>query len=295
MPQEIGIGFVVAVVVCLILLASTIFISQDDFNHFMDWLTGPIFRYFERRRKARRDADKKWFAEKKKKILTDAQFKLDKRKAEVEDLRVKRLKTVELIKNFCIKAPDNLLNTKLDRVLRGCFNIRDGYVFIIDDNGCGWLGLYSPSLIACLRGHYEKRDIDVPIKGIGQKISGNPMTIDGEKIDVYPKWFTTTYGDEAVLSKWAKLYKSFHASDLSFAWVESFEHYYTPAHSEMAVYLNRILLDAEHDIEQSQKLIKIREVMDNSMSYLDDPEVIRMLKRLGDMDPSEKAKLYSKI
>ncbi len=100
------------------------------------------------------------------------------------------------------------------------YAIRKHYLIVYDDEGQAWVGpFHSETLYHIANFGYEKRDYYVPIRGQGEKIAGDPITIDGFTMTNYPAWLGKR-SDLEDLEFWAFLEKVWARGDKGISFKE---------------------------------------------------------------------------
>ena len=106
---------------------------------------------------------------------------------DAERARVNALR--QLNTQLLMQVPDKFM-FKGPRICRS-FGARYNRMFIVDERGSGWVGLATPELLENLRaGEYVRHDYYIPFRGAGEACAGNPVTINGMTINIYPMWMT---------------------------------------------------------------------------------------------------------
>ncbi len=136
--------------------------------------------------------------------------------------RKKKRATIELIKKEDERIANlpKLSTRYLLKIPSGATNFRKGEprtfgnrynrLIVFDENGDGWLGLFMPSTFQGLHdGEYIQQNYWVPFRGSGEAYSGDPVVIDGRRIDIYPIWMNSTATDTPDWKTWVAFDKAF--------------------------------------------------------------------------------------
>lgn len=98
-----------------------------------------------------------------------------------------RLNINGVVRNF-VQMP--LGKDGRDKAGAKSFDSRYNYLYIVDEEGIGWMGLVTPSNIRALsNAEYLQRSYFIPIKGRGHGYDSPTVTIDGYELHTYPSWF----------------------------------------------------------------------------------------------------------
>ena len=89
---------------------------------------------------------------------------------------------------WLMRVPEKLMDKN---PIRRSYGTRYNRMLIIDEHGGGWVGLVIPEVLEGLTaGEYVWRDYHIPFRGAGEAYTGNAVTIDGLRIDIYPLWMS---------------------------------------------------------------------------------------------------------
>ena len=87
---------------------------------------------------------------------------------------------------WLMSVPNHLMDNS---PLKRSYGTRYNRILIIDEYGAGWVGLVIPEIIESLiAGEYLWHDFNIPFRGPGERLFGEPVVVDGLKIDMYPQW-----------------------------------------------------------------------------------------------------------
>ncbi|MEN9341879.1 MAG: hypothetical protein RIQ54_135 [Candidatus Parcubacteria bacterium] len=110
---------------------------------------------------------------------------------------------------FLLQIPKEMQTGFIEKRPR-TFGSRYNRLVIYDEEGNGWVGLFLPEVIQSLKdGEYTQENYRVPFRGCGEVYPGEPITIDGLEINIYPSWMEVDDWTDENWSQWVKIEKKF--------------------------------------------------------------------------------------
>lgn len=101
---------------------------------------------------------------------------------------------------------------KVDHLLKRSYGTRYNRMFIVDEEGNGWVGLATPEVLKSLEiGEYVWSDYYIPFCGRGEAYYGDPVDVEGLTIDIYPVWMRAGV-NMPEWQLWAKIERKFARS-----------------------------------------------------------------------------------
>ena len=139
-----------------------------------------------------------------------------------EDERIANLP--ELSTRYLLKIPARVTNfTKGEP---RTFGNRYNRLIVFDEKGDGWLGLFMPSTFQGLYdGEYIQQNYWVPFRGSGEAYSGDPVVVNGQKIDIYPIWMNSSPTDTTEWKTWAAFEKAFDEEHRGVSYSDEFQRF----------------------------------------------------------------------
>jgi hypothetical protein len=135
---------------------------------------------------------------------------------EVYNAEADRIEALPMLNTqWLTRVPEKLMDKS---PIRRSYGTRYNRILIIDEHGCGWVGLVTPEILEGLTaGEYVWHDYRIPFRGAGEAYTGNAVTVDDQRIDIYPLWM---YELKGVVTPdwtlWASIEKNFQ--DRSRGW-----------------------------------------------------------------------------
>ena len=112
---------------------------------------------------------------------------------------------------YMLRAPDKLMDSNYRTRWARTYGTRYNRILIFDDLGAAYVALACPAVIETLRANeYTQESFWVPFVGPGEAQGGDPVTVNGTQIEIYPNWLKATATEtsqKADWQLWAKIEK----------------------------------------------------------------------------------------